>query len=181
MTVVDVARRDGHDLVAAVTVALGCVALLARPVSYGSTIATVLVGCAGLAFVQRTEEPQPKIRWIAVAAAGVAAFLVVRLMGPGIGVRLTHAGIAVTIVAGVAEEAFFRRFVYGWICERAGVAAAIVVSAALFALVHIPAYGIGVLAVDFAAGVLLGWQRWASGGWTAPALTHSLGNLMMLG
>jgi len=167
--------------VAVLAIALGCLALLARPVSYASTIATLLVGLTGLAAIRaRPRESASRLAWMLVVAVGAGAFLAARVIGPGLGVRLTHAGIAATVVAGIAEEAFFRRFVYGWIEERAGVAAAIGVSAVLFAVVHIPTYGVAVLPIDLAAGVLLGWQRWASGGWTAPALTHTLANLMML-
>jgi hypothetical protein len=32
--------------------------------------------------------------------------------------------------------------------------------------------------VDLGAGLLFGWQRWASGGWAAPAITHGAANLM---
>jgi hypothetical protein len=31
--------------------------------------------------------------------------------------------------------------------------------------------------IDFAAGLVLGWQRWATGTWTAPAATHVFANL----
>jgi membrane protease YdiL (CAAX protease family) len=39
-------------------------------------------------------------------------------------------------------------------------------------------YGVGVLPLDFAAGLIFGWQRRATGGWTAPAATHVFANLM---
>ena len=32
--------------------------------------------------------------------------------------------------------------------------------------------------VDLGAGLLLSWQRWASGGWGAPAATHVVANLV---
>jgi hypothetical protein len=34
--------------------------------------------------------------------------------------------------------------------------------------------------VDLAAGVLLGWQRWATGSWTASAVTHAAANVLMV-
>ena len=49
---------------------------------------------------------------------------------------------------------------------------AIAGAAALFALIHVPIYGFGVLPIDFAAGLLLGWQRRESGTWTSSAVTH---------
>src|SRR5579875_471075 len=88
-------------------------------------------------------------------------------------------GILALILAAGAEEVFFRRFLYGWLAVR-GAAPAVVGSAVLFAAVHLPAYGPAALPVDLAAGLLLGWQRWAAGTWTAPAATHALANLLQL-
>jgi hypothetical protein len=53
-------------------------------------------------------------------------------------------------------------------------------SALCFALVHIHAYGGWVVPIDLAAGALLGWQRWVSGGWAAPGVTHVVANLLAL-
>jgi membrane protease YdiL (CAAX protease family) len=53
------------------------------------------------------------------------------------------------------------------------------VTAVLFAAVHLPLYGAGALPLNLAAGVLLGWQRWATGSWTAPAATHAIANLLV--
>lgn len=119
-------------------------------------------------------------RWAAVTTLGAGAFLAARLAGPGLGIRLTGAGVASIIVAAVAEEMFFRRFLYGWL-EPWGPVLAIGVTSLLFAVIHVPTYGAGALPVDGAAGALLGWQRWASGGWTAPAATHVLANLLQMG
>jgi membrane protease YdiL (CAAX protease family) len=56
--------------------------------------------------------------------------------------------------------------------------AAVLGSAILFTLVHLPAYGTAALPVDLGAGLLLSWQRCASGRWTVPAVTHVLANLL---
>jgi membrane protease YdiL (CAAX protease family) len=61
---------------------------------------------------------------------------------------------------------------------RLGAVAAIAITAVVFALVHLPAYGTAAIPVDFGAGLLFGWQRWASGTWTAPAITHGAANLL---
>jgi hypothetical protein len=42
----------------------------------------------------------------------------------------------------------------------------------------VPLYGIAVLPVDLGAGLLLGWQRWATGTWTVPAVTHAAANVL---
>ncbi len=80
------------------------------------------------------------------------------------------------VVAAVAEEALFRRAAYGRLL-RYGAPVAVVASATLFALVHLPAYGVTALPVDVGAGLLLSWQRWASGTWAVPAATHAVANL----
>jgi hypothetical protein len=35
-----------------------------------------------------------------------------------------------------------------------------------------------VLPLDLAAGLIFGWQRRATGSWTAPAATHVIANLL---
>jgi hypothetical protein len=32
--------------------------------------------------------------------------------------------------------------------------------------------------VDLGAGLVFGWQRWASGTWTVPAATHAADNVL---
>ena len=79
----------------------------------------------------------------------------------------------------MAEEAFFRRLCYG-ILGSGGAAWATAGSALLFALVHLTTYGAWVLPIDVAAGLILGWQRWATGSWRVPAVTHVLANLFVV-
>jgi len=50
-----------------------------------------------------------------------------------------------------------------------------------FAAIHVPVYGFAVLPIDTAAGLLLGWQRWTTGGWSAPGVTHMAANLIAQG
>ena len=82
-------------------------------------------------------------------------------------------------LAALAEEAFFRRFLYGLLVPS-GAAIAVGGSAALFAVVHVTVYGWWVLPLDLAAGLVLSWQRWASGSWVAPAITHVIANVLAL-
>jgi len=172
-------RASGLTSLAALA---GCVALAARPVLFWPAFAvTVAVGASGAiapsdeAVSQRTGA----LGWTAVTLLGVVAFATIRLVAlvPPAPFR---AGIAtVAIGAGIAEELFFRRFVYGFL-ERRGPALAIAVSALAFALVHIPAYGTRVFPLDLAAGLVLSWQRWASGSWTSSAVSHVAANLMTI-
>jgi membrane protease YdiL (CAAX protease family) len=127
----------------------------------------------------RTSEREHVFTWCLVVAAGGVAFAAVRLRAM---LPFPHYGataVAATIVVATLQEAVFRQFLYGRL-ERYGPAVAIVVSALLFAAFHWPRYGASVLPIDFAAGLIFGWQRWATGTWTAPAATHVLANLVQL-
>lgn len=163
-------------------IALGSLALVLRSISYESTLATALVGFLGVV-AGRSSKSVSRVsaaQWVTVTAAGIAAFWVGRALGNGVGVRLTSFGILTIVVAAVAEELFFRRFVYGW-AVRWGAPVAIAVSAGLFAVIHLPTYGSHVFLINVAAGGVFGWQRWASGTWTAPGATHVFANLLQMG
>lgn len=160
----------------------GCVALTTRPVSPAFTAITIAVGIVGLVHpVSRAdEEPARAGAWLAAVVLGVAAFVLARGMLGGSLIPPPTAGMfAAGIAAAVAEEAFFRRLVYG-ICLRWGVPVALAVSSVSFAIVHVTVWGWRAVPVDVAAGVLLGWQRLATGSWTAPAVTHAAANVVML-
>lgn len=170
------APRSGWVMVAAVA---GLGALAIRPVAWSAVAVTSAIGVAGaVAPVSRSERARWGA-WTAVVAIGAAAVLVARGGSQMIPPAATGIQIAAGLGAAVAEELFFRRFLYGWLL-RWGAAAAVITSAVAFALVHVPAYGVAALPVDLAAGLLFGWQRWATGGWTAPAATHVIANLSML-
>jgi membrane protease YdiL (CAAX protease family) len=91
----------------------------------------------------------------------------------------TLAVLAANVLAAVAEAAWFRRYCYG-VFEHAGPVFAVGASAVLFALVHVAIYGWWVVPLDLAAGVVLGWQRAATGSWTVPAITHACANVLVL-
>ena len=110
-----------------------------------------------------------------VGLAGVGAAVLVA--GRPISAPLGAWALPLAVLAAVAEEALFRRAAYGWL-ERSGAALAIAGSALLFAVVHVPIYGVAVFWVDLGAGLLFGWQRWASGRWDVPAATHVVANLL---
>lgn len=113
-----------------------------------------------------------------VTAIGVGAFVAGRVLAGG---RAAAPALAIWIVlntlAAVAEEAFFRRFLYGLLVPY-GATVAVAGSAAAFALVHLTVWGAWALPVDLAAGLVLSWQRWASGRWTVPAFTHAVANVL---
>jgi membrane protease YdiL (CAAX protease family) len=107
-----------------------------------------------------------------VGVVGAAA-----VAGPVADRRTGAVAAGLALLAAVAEEALFRRVLYDRLL-RFGVVAAVTGSAVAFALVHLPAYGLAAMPVDLGAALLLGWQRYASGRWTVPAVTHAVANLL---
>jgi membrane protease YdiL (CAAX protease family) len=108
-----------------------------------------------------------------------AVAAVASVSGSPVPLPWSAATLPLSVLAAVAEEALFRRLAYGRL-QRFGTAVAIVGSALLFGLVHVPAYGPAALPVDVGAGLLFGWQRWASGTWTVPAATHAFTNVLVV-
>ncbi|MGZ4143434.1 MAG: CPBP family intramembrane glutamic endopeptidase [Actinomycetota bacterium] len=175
----DHARARRWPIPAAVM--LGCAALAARSPSLVALLPTVAAGVLGIAgVVARLDvEHASRARIAVVTLVGVGAVVAVRAIAPPIHGVYTGIAFAGNIVAAVAEEAFFRRFIYGWLAARRE-ALAITGAAALFALIHIPMYGVAVVPIDFAAGMLLGWQRRETGTWLSPAVTHVVANLLQM-
>lgn len=162
---------------------LGCAALALRPVSRTAVVITAVVGAAALATpVDRPagELPTAPRRWISVTTAGVAVFALVAALWSRAATPWGLGAAAAGAIAAVSEEALFRRLGYAWL-SRLGPGVAVAVTAGAFALVHVPAYGWAAVPIDLGAGVLLGWQRWATGGWSSPTVTHVAANLLSLG
>jgi len=173
------ARADA--LVPVLAIALGSAALAAKEHRWSSMWTLALVGAIGL--VGQVPGSTARTRrgvWIVAVVIGCVAFAATRAFGVPILRPVTLAAIGANTLAAIAEEAFFRRYAYAWLA-RAGTAFAIVLTSVLFALVHVPQYGAAVLPLDLAAGLLFGWQRWATGGWTAPAVTHAVANFLSMG
>jgi membrane protease YdiL (CAAX protease family) len=107
-----------------------------------------------------------------VAIGGAAA-----IAGPSIPLPVAAWTLPLVLLAAVAEEALFRRVAYGELA-RWGAFVAVVGSAVLFAAIHIPLYGVAALPVDLGAGLVFGWQRWATGSWGTSAATHAAANVV---
>jgi membrane protease YdiL (CAAX protease family) len=121
------------------------------------------------------------LAWPLVLGLGVAAVLGVAVaIRPVPAAPSDAAAVLLTLVAAVAEEALFRQALYRWLAARGGAVLAVAGGALLFALVHVPFYGMAAFPVDLGAGLLFGWQRWASGRWTVPAATHAAANLLVV-
>jgi hypothetical protein len=176
-----------NPVIPAAVVLSGCILLAARPALLNATAhptAVLMILFAALlavavAWPGVTREPA-RLSIPLILMLGVGALALGRLLGGGHApATRTVQLIAANTLAAVAEEAWFRRFCYDVLLE-AGPLWAIGGSAILFALVHLGVYGAWVLPLDLAVGLLLGWQRWASGSWHTPAVTHVLANLLVV-
>jgi membrane protease YdiL (CAAX protease family) len=178
---------------AVIVVAAGCAALTARPLLlevvggrpatvvtllFLSLLALSLLWPAARAGADTTTSFRAALP---VLAIGIGAFAVGRalLAGSPPPAPATAFVVGLNTLAAVAEEAFFRRLVYGALLA-AGPVAAVVGSAVLFAAVHVTVYGFWVLPLDLAAGLLFGWQRQATGSWAVPAVTHAAANVLVV-
>jgi membrane protease YdiL (CAAX protease family) len=172
---------------AVLVAAAGCGLLTARPLLVGfarpgPVLVALFAGLLAAGVLWPAEAgAAARERALPVLLLGIGAFVVGRLLtgGPVAAPAATPFVVAVNSLAAVAEEAFFRRLVYGALL-RTGPAVALVGSSALFAAVHVTIYGAWVLPLDLAAGLLLGWQRQATGSWTVPAATHVVANLLVV-
>ena len=165
----------------------GIVFLLARPALGGTAVAVPLLavgylvmGAAalGVAATGGDRGAGAPLGWVVPLGLGLVGVAGATVVGGPVGDRrvgVVAGGLA--LVAAVAEEALFRRVLYDRLL-RFGVVAAVAGSAVVFALVHLPAYGVAAMPVDLGAALLLSWQRYASGRWTVPAVTHAVANLL---
>ena len=168
---------------------IGVAALLARPwflpagvqVEWRVAFFTAL-GLVGVAWPlsRHLDRPRAGISVsIGVLALGAAGFALGRaVVDVPVGPSALATAIALNGLAAVAEEAFFRRYLYGLLDARWGTGVAVAATAVLFALVHVTVWGWWVLPLALAAGLLLSWQRAATGRWSVPAATHVLANTL---
>ena len=83
---------------------------------------------------------------------------------------------AVVIVTPIGEESLFRGFLFqGWFRDPRDAWPAIVLTSAVFALMHVQ-YDWFVIGQVFGFGVLLGWMRWVSGSTLLTMALHALIN-----
>lgn len=178
-------ERDGA-VSATIVVAVGSILLALRPLSeatadgrvvlFGATY--LVVGLASIAVPVARDRPH--LSPVMALGLGLGALVfAASVAGPSVPSPWSAAALPLSLLAAVAEEALFRRVAYARL-ERFGAVIAIGGSALLFGLVHVPAYGLAALPVDVGAGLLFGWQRWASGTWTVPAATHAFANAMVV-
>ncbi|HZQ27769.1 MAG TPA: CPBP family glutamic-type intramembrane protease [Acidimicrobiales bacterium] len=170
---------------AALVVVAGGALLLARPLvwraGYDPTVPIACLFVAMLAVAWAWPAAQARTTaWAGPLLLGAVAFVLARLVVAGRApAQVSPRFYVLMTLAAVAEEAFFRRLLYNLLL-RFGPTAAVVGSALAFAAVHVTVYGVWVLPLDLAAGLVLGWQRHASGTWAVPAVTHVLANILVV-
>lgn len=180
-------RRSAAALPVVVAAGLGF--LLLRPqlaaLPYGRALLAAGYLALGLAAVRASPPSRSAgdgpLPWPLVLGLGLAAVVAVAVaIGPVPAAPSDPAAVLLTLAAAVAEEALFRQALYRWLAARGGAVLAVAGGAVLFALVHVPFYGMAAFPVDLGAGLLFGWQRWSSGRWTVPAATHAAANLLVV-
>lgn len=91
------------------------------------------------------------------------------------------------LVVGLPEELFFRGFLLELLERRfpprrrllgGGIGLALVLSAAAFAVIHLPKEGDPRALATFLPGLLFGWMRSATGSIVASTLTHGCSNIL---
>ncbi|MDQ3877444.1 MAG: CPBP family intramembrane metalloprotease [Actinomycetota bacterium] len=153
--------------------------LLGSTVSRTAILFACYVTILALSISATTKRPVVRRLHPALAIAlGAAALLTSTALSVPIPARvLAITTLLLGTAAAVSEEALFRGLLYRRF-ERFGATVAVVVSAVIFAAIHIPLYGTSAWWVDLAAGLLFGWQRWATGSWGASAATHAFANVL---
>jgi membrane protease YdiL (CAAX protease family) len=155
-------------------IGVSVLAASARGVDRWAWTVAVCGGLVGLFVPLRLRPGDGLARWLPPTLLGAAAFQLTRSLW-SVAVPGGRWAVAAGVGVGVAEEALFRRGLYGLV-ERWGGLVAVLSTSLVFGLVHVPVYGWSMLPIDIAAGVVFGWQRWATRSWTAPAVTHALAN-----
>jgi len=137
---------------------LACAAALIAPVFVG----LILPPAIGLHISDGTRAPDP-------FASPVTTLIVLRWFSSG-------------VMAPLWEEALMRGFLYrGLAASRLGPAGAIVVTAVLWALMHLGSgrSWIGIAEMTL-AGLLFDWLRWRTGSLLPTTAVHAANNLLML-
>ena len=161
---------------------LGAALLRALLLPAGDLLSTmVFAGCLlGISSFERPSATN-EARWgsgrSVVAGLMVGAVLLAPVVsGPfsarPVGAFLPWAAIAALVAT--LEETSIRGVLYARLAGEAGTVAAIVVGAAVFALIHLPRYGLGAMPLDAAVGLALGGLRALTGRVLPCAVAHTV-------
>lgn len=164
---------------------------LVRAATNGTTVQSALIagalfGGALLAAATLASQPlylrRPSARSIAIGLGGGAAIVAVAFAMHSLAALPVQPQpfvlwAAVTCLVATGEEVMLRGAIFDRARAAAGLGAAVLLTSALFALMHVPLYGWSVVPVDLAAGLVLCGLRLLSGGIAAPAIAHAIADL----
>jgi membrane protease YdiL (CAAX protease family) len=85
---------------------------------------------------------------------------------------------AAVVLAPLAEEIVFRGILLPGLARHMKTQTALIISAALFGLFHVPSHGIGAIMPGL-LGLVFGWARLRTGSLAAPVLLHMANNLLV--
>jgi membrane protease YdiL (CAAX protease family) len=163
---------------------LGAALLRALLLPLGDVLSTAVFGACLLAitWTERTAGPPGpasgggKLTGV-VAGLMVGAILLVPVVSGPISARPLGAfwsWAAIAALIATLEETSIRGVLYARWAGEAGTIAAIVVGAAVFALIHLPRYGLGAMPLDAAVGLALGGLRALTGRVLPCAIAHTV-------
>jgi membrane protease YdiL (CAAX protease family) len=160
----------------------------------GAGFGFALLGLVAVARPNKTAPPWRSRTPSAIATAGLSgvavglALILVASVGPAIAGEPRVVGLArpaapfvpwglVTMLVAAAEEVILRGVMFGAIRRAGGTVAALALTTAAFALIHVPLYGWHVVPLDLAVGFAFGGLRIATRGIAAPAIAHAVADL----
>ena len=189
MTAAALGRSDRLGRSALVTAGLAVAVWLRWAATVSGTSDALAVGVAfglgllGVAVMGGWRPRTANARSVATGVAG-GAVLVVLALATRTGPFISLAPAApfapwalVTILVACMEEAVLRGVLFAELDRDLGVAAAVVLTSLLFAMIHVPLYGWHVVPLDLGVGLWLAGLRLASGGVGAPAIAHTVADL----
>jgi membrane protease YdiL (CAAX protease family) len=116
--------------------------------------------------------------WTSVAAGvAVAILLLAPIVAGGFASRALAPFVTwavITAVVATLEEATLRGTLQQAWTREGGPLVGVVAGAVIFALIHLPSYGIGAMPIDLAVGLVLGGLRLLSGRVLPCAVAHTL-------
>ena len=83
----------------------------------------------------------------------------------------------ITVVVATTEEALLRGMLFDRVRLAGGTLGAIAITTVAFALLHVPLYGLHVVPLDIAVGLLFAGLRLGTGTVAAPAAAHAVADL----
>ena len=161
---------------------LGAAVLRALLLPAGDVLSTAAFGAGLLAIIWIERAPSSsEARWgrsraLAAGLATGAVLLVPVVVSPLSGRPLASfwEWAAIAAVIATLEEIAIRGVLYRRWSEEAGPVMAIVAGALVFALIHLPRYGLGAMPLDAAVGLALGGLRALTGRVLPCAVAHTV-------